>query len=132
MTRFYSKNREIHPQTSFGGPSCKCKSSLSLSLFYLLPLLATLKIEIDRVCRLAIHTQRRFFFLTQTVHHLTTITCHAITNSGFFFPEKISGTKQRLGVQKQGWIFSILFSLRFISLSLSLSLSYSFHSLNLK
>ena len=73
LTRFYSKNRETHPQTSFGGSSSKCKSSLSLSLSlpYLLPLLATLKTEIDRVCRLNIHTQMRFFFLTKMVHHLT-------------------------------------------------------------
>ena len=119
LTRFYSKNREIHPQTSFGGPSCKCKSSLSLP--YLLPL-ATLKTEIDRVCRLAIHTQRRFFFPHSNSPSSYPITCHTITNSVlfffFFFYMKISGTKQRLGVQKWGWIFSISFSLRFISLSL--------------
>ena len=87
LTRFYSKNREIHPETSFGGPSCKCKSflSLSLSLSYLLPLLATLKTEIDRVCRLAIHTQRRFFSLAQKVHHLTQLPAIPLQTQVFFF-----------------------------------------------
>ena len=101
---------------------------LSLSLPYLLPLLATLKTEIDRVCRLNIHTQMRFFFLTKMVHHLTQLPAIPLQTQVFFFLWKFQAANTDGGVQKQGWIFSISFSLRFISLSLS----FSFHSLNLE
>ena len=94
----------------------------SLSLSYLLPLLATLKTEIDRVCRLAIHTQRRFFSLAQKVHHLTQLPAIPLQTQVFFFPMKVSGTKQKAGMD----LFDIILT------KVHLSLSYSFHSVNLK